>query len=562
MIISGIQEYENSILNYQGSVNKGDEVAGANGHVQSSNDAVLNLQSGQVVTGQVVDVQDNTVQLLLDDNQTISARLENGINVTPGQMLSFEVTSNGSQTALRALYANMNASSSVLNALSAAGMPSTDRNITMVQSMMEQGMSVNRNALYSMLKDVNAFPNADPATIVQLNKLSLPINEININQFENYKNFEYQIIDDANDLSDSLANLFSEGIISKDGGIDIAKDILGLIPEGNINWEEEIASLVDQTKDQNDDTALSLEDKLKALMQNISEEENAINEPAEESHGKISEKLLDSLKELGLPEDKAELYSEGKIENKDIIDFVKYVISNNSDSNSEAYNGKQELLDKLFGEDEFKSIVKNELMNNWTLKPEEVADNNKVQELYKRLNEQSIKAMEILENAGKESTPAMKSAQNINENVDFMNQLNQMMAYVQLPLKMAQQNAHGDLYVYTRKKNLLAKDGNVSALLHLDMDNLGPMDVYVAMQNNKVNTHFYMQDVATLDFIEANIHLLDERLTKKGYDMHTSVTTKADSKKENSIVDEFLANASDEGTVAPMISKLSFDVRA
>ena len=38
------------------------------------------------------------------------------------------------------------------------------------------------------------------------------------------------------------------------------------------------------------------------------------------------------------------------------------------------------------------------------------------------------------------------------------------------------------------------KDGNVSALLHLDMENLGPMDVYVAMQNNRVNTHFYMQD--------------------------------------------------------------------
>lgn len=561
MIISGIQEYENSILNYQGSVNKGDEAAGTNGHAQLPNDAALNLQSGQVVTGQVVDVQDNTVQLLLGDDRTISARLENGINVTPGQMLSFEVTNNGSQTALRALYANMNASSSVLNALSAAGMPSTDRNIMMVQSMMEQGMSVNRNALYSMLKDVNAFPNADPATIVQLNKLSLPINEININQFENYKNFEYQIIDDANDLSDSLANLFSDGIMSEEGGIDIAKDILALIPEGNINWDEEITASLNQVKEQNDDTAVSFEDKLKALMQNISEE-NDIDETAKGVQEKIGEKLLDSLKDLGLPEDKAELYSEGKIENKDIIDFVKYVINQNSDVNSEAYNSKQELLDKLFGDDEFKSIVKNELMNNWTLKPEEVADNNKVQELYKRLNEQSIKAMEILENAGKESTPAMKSAQNINENVDFMNQLNQMMAYVQLPLKMAQQNAHGDLYVYTRKKNLLAKDGNVSALLHLDMDNLGPMDVYVAMQNNKVNTHFYMQDAATLDFIEANIHLLDERLTKKGYDMHTSVTTKAEGRQEKSIVDEFLANASDEGTVAPMISKLSFDVRA
>ena len=44
----------------------------------------------------------------------------------------------------------------------------------------------------------------------------------------------------------------------------------------------------------------------------------------------------------------------------------------------------------------------------------------------------------------------------------------------------------GELYVYTNKKNLADNDGNVSAFLHLDMDHLGPVDVYVAMQQQKV----------------------------------------------------------------------------
>ena len=83
--------------------------------------------------------------------------------------------------------------------------------------------------------------------------------------------------------------------------------------------------------------------------------------------------------------------------------------------------------------------------------------------------------MEILKDSGLENSDAMRSAQNISDNVNFMNQINQYAAYVQLPVRMNQENAHGELYVYRRKKSLVNKDGNVSAFLHLDMDNLGPM---------------------------------------------------------------------------------------
>ena len=86
------------------------------------------------------------------------------------------------------------------------------------------------------------------------------------------------------------------------------------------------------------------------------------------------------------------------------------------------------------------------------------------------------------------------------------------------------------------------------------------IDVYVAMQKEKVSTHFYMQDEELLDFIEANIHILNERLTKKGYQMNTSVSIR-DTDEKNSVIDEFLKQEND-GTVAPLLSTKSFDVRA
>ena len=43
---------------------------------------------------------------------------------------------------------------------------------------------------------------------------------------------------------------------------------------------------------------------------------------------------------------------------------------------------------------------------------------------------------------------------NISDNVQFMNELNQVATYVQLPLLINNKSAHGDLYVYTNKNNM------------------------------------------------------------------------------------------------------------
>ena len=119
---------------------------------------------------------------------------------------------------------------------------------------------------------------------------------------------------------------------------------------------------------------------------------------------------------------------------------------------------------------------------------------------------------------------------------------------------MTGQETTGDLYVYANKKGL-TKEDSVSAFLHLDMEHLGPVDVYVAMQNRKVNTHFYLQDDAMIDFIQAHIHLLNERLEQKGYQMQTEVSQK----DTPSGVTEEMRKDQEESVC---INQYSFDVRA
>ena len=145
-----------------------------------------------------------------------------------------------------------------------------------------------------------------------------------------------------------------------------------------------------------------------------------------------------------------------------------------------------------------------------------------------------------------------QAANNLSNNLDFMNQLNQMFQYVQLPLQMTGQDVHGDLYVYRNKHKKMSEDGSVSAALHLDMENLGPVDVFVKLLDTKVTTNFYVADDAVLDLINDNIHFLNERLKKRGYTMQVSLKLHDDIDGQDAAVDEMLDVA----------KTTSFDARA
>ncbi len=221
-----------------------------------------------------------------------------------------------------------------------------------------------------------------------------------------------------------------------------------------------------------------------------------------------------------------------------------------------------EKLGQLLSSDGFTKLVKDAVKAQMSIKPQDVAGEGKIEELYERIRSTSNKVSEMMQNIGRQDNIAAKSAGALNDNVNFMNQLNEFVNYVQLPLKMAGEDANGELYVYTKKKNLSDNNGNFSALLHLDMEHLGPMDVYVTMKDyTKVNTNFYLQTEELLDFIESHIDELTKRLTDKGYDTSARVTKKDPHGPIVPITDEFTKD--EEGNAPPtVVAKMRFDVRA
>ncbi len=212
-------------------------------------------------------------------------------------------------------------------------------------------------------------------------------------------------------------------------------------------------------------------------------------------------------------------------------------------------------LKKLFSSEEFKGLMKQAMAEQWTLTPEKLKEEGAVRELYQRLARQMTELQQTLAQTGKEGTALAKTAQSVQSNLEFMNQLNQIYTYVQLPLKLQQQNAHSDLYVYTNKKNLREKEGDLSALLHLDLEHLGSTDIFVKLHGQAVQTDFYLADELSFQLILNFTGQLVERLEQKGYSCEVKVENR---KEQKNSVQEFLEQEKPAGK----LHRYSFDVKA
>ncbi|MDE7358608.1 MAG: flagellar hook-length control protein FliK [Lachnospiraceae bacterium] len=591
MNLGSIFKKENQRVRANDTVRASDAVSKGERLMRLQNE-VRALKPGQTLQGTVVSREGNSVQIELAQDFAINAKIDKSVSLALGQMMSFEVKANSSSfMSLAPLYTNTANTATILRALAAAGLPETAENIEMVAKMMEEGMPIDKESILNMSRLLMEYPGNNPTSIIQMTRLGLPVTETNIEQFEQYKAANHQILGSAETIMEELPKAFTELLNSGQGEkayafyqavIDIftedgaGQDGTVVVQGGEAGAQQGNAEAVQegaQTAENGGQTqnAASAET---AGQPGQTEEAAPKGQPAgvpvEElpqagttDEGRSSalsqgqwERLGNALRELGMNEETAAQVKNGTLPLKDVLQFIKELMP-------KALRGDvpEQALQRLLGGKEFQALLKEQIGRQWMMEPQDVADKKQVEQLYERIREQTARLSQALETAGRGDTPVARSVQNLQNNVDFMNQMNHLYTYVQLPLKMLGNNAHGDLYVYTNKKNLAARDGQVSALLHLDMEHLGPLDVYVTMKDKQVATNFTVSDENILDLIEKHIDILDQRLEGRGYSLKAQMHVKeadGEDEEDNAIMQTLLSQQKN----ISVLSRTSFDMRA
>lgn len=547
------------LSSYIGQINQNIvEIPGGDGAsleqgLRNGMEAIYGKQSGESISGEVLSRSGNEVLLSLGTNQLLQAKLEGSMAAQPGQLMTFQIRNNaGGKVVLTPLFENLSQDPNISKALSQAGIPENNITAQMVKAMMQEGLPIDRQSLYQMNRLINSNPQADIQTLVQMQRLSLPVTPENIFQFEAYKNYQHQLSGSLMEIADAFSQTFQE--ITGNG------DMSEGMSKGLEFYKNVVQTFLESTPAADAETLLQTEDgKVMAKLaegaegQNIaaSGEKNAPTASPDISElltGEEMTKLSENMKQAGAGEGFVNNMLAGKVTSQELLNEVVHLLS------EEGAEDKSALFAMLDGK-EFKSIMKSEMSRQWLILPEEVAKEHSVEKLYERLNSQMKQLNQTLAQTVRGDTPLARTVANVSNNIDFMNQMNQAFTYVQLPLKMQGKEAHGELFVYTNKKNLAQKDGTVSALLHLDMEHLGSVDVHVALTDQKVSTKFYLKDDRALDLIANHIDILNERLNKRGYSMNAQFLNKPD---DTNVMDEIL----EQNKNISVLSGYSFDARA
>ena len=554
---------------------------------QKAEEQPLELKRGGTIQGKVVSVADGEggekiATISVGDN-IINAKLSEGMGLREGQTLNFSVRSTGSSgVTITPLYENTSIDQSTLKALTAAGIEINNDTVQMVKDMMEAGLPIGKDALLEMNKNLSTYPNTSISTLVEMKSLGIPINDNNLVQFESYKNYEHQVTSAMEDIMNELPGAFSELTASGNNkaALNLYGSVLKLFSEGEGQSTSQTQAASAEVPLPNAAEAAQQQEAVNPESgQAQVQGEKAITDGSQTqtantvANGNVlSESFIADLKNLGVPEEAIKNYENA------LKELGKNPEGDNPAAQAKLETAQKELLKELsaafersditsdqtaqtwknvFSNNDYTKLLKDNMSAQWHLKPGEVEKKENVEQLYQRLGNQ-VKGLTnaIEQHLGAESKLG-QTANNLQNNLNFMDQLNQMFQYVQLPLQMAGQNVHGDLYVYKNKHKKVSEDGSVSAVLHLDMEHLGPLDVYVKMKDTKVSTNFYVADESILDLINDNIHILNERLEKRGYTMSVKMMLHDEMDGQDAAVDEML-----DVIKTPLLSTASFDARA
>lgn len=569
--------------------------------VQQLVSAVREMTVGNVFEGTVNDIKNGTVTLGLANGQNVQARIAAGVQLAVGQAMFFQVKSNDGTTVEIRPYTNGNLNNpTLLKALDAAGIPAEPRMIDMVNSMMEEQMSIGRESLMDMARSISAYPDADIKSLVLMHKLDIPMSEEFIQQFENYKSDQAAITSQFDDVLESIGKLYQNENLSETEALELGSRIYQVLKqEGSLD----ASAIVKEGAQKGSWSPVELQEG--AILEGTSELAATEITGTELAEAETIEETLDGVavnsgEEAASEENAAQvskektssdaqgvqyyargsvgaLFTEGQM--KDFSNLLKefpqlagsklFTAEGNLNGNlstgaflKELHQALDEIMGltggsakKLFSGKEYQKVLEYEVKQQWTLKPEEIKG-DAVKHLYEKMENQMQKMQELVQESGQSNTSLAKAVSNLQGNIEFMNQINNAYHYVQIPLRMSNQNAHGDLFVYTNKSGVDRPDGELSAFLHLDMDNLGATDVSVRMKDRKVHTNFYLEDEKSYDLIEEHMAELMQRLQEKGYSCTVQVENQF---RKKNLVEDFMQQ---EHPSAGILHRYSFDMRA
>lgn len=520
------------------------------------------LAAGDVFRGEIININNQNVEILLDGNEHINATMQQALGLNIGEKLLFQVKDNSDTQLVIRPTANNEVSSELVNkSLLTAGLTINDKNIAIVKELIANGQPIDKQSIINMIKLSSVYANESIDKLIDMTKNGIEINRENLDMYDVYTASSHYISENIMEIRDGILEVFEKLLESDVNFSDFT--------ENNVNIEDtaENTTANDITSGNSNENSINPENlmgntissdsftKINTILEDLSNIFDADND-----NKQISESIN---------VDKNNIYNKESIQEaskESTKDFLKMVES--SDTFKElsevlkniGENMPKEAFNNIIKSPVFKEKITKLLMDRLYLNPTKLSEDkkivkNEVDKIYDKLNKLTEMIKNMPENVKSENLSLV--GDKLSKNMNFMNELNNIEAYVQVPVKFSEGNKNGDLYVYNRRRNKKINDDTLTAFLHLQLDYLGATDINISLKKNSVTAKFTLDDETSRNLVEDNLGELAERLEKIGYNV--TISTELSEKKSQEFNAILPITSNNENAVS--IKRYIFDIR-
>lgn len=516
------------------------------------------LAAGDVFRGEIININNHNVEILLDGNEHINATMQQALGLNIGEKLLFQVKDNSDTQLVIRPVANNEVSSELVNkSLLTAGLTINDKNIAIVKELIANGQPIDKQSIINMIKLSSVYANESIDKLIDMTKNGIEINRENLDMYDAYTASSHYISENIMEIGRGISEV-CEKLIENDiklsnfteNSVDIENTT-----ENNINADSFNQSSINPY---NLMGSISSSDSFTKIFTILEDLFNIFD--ADNDNKQISESIN---------ADKNNIYNKDDIQadSKEITkDLLKMVDSADTFKKlSEVLknigeNMPKEAFNNVIKSPVFKEKITKLLMDRLYLNPTKLSEEkenikNEIDKIYNKLDKLTEMIKSMPDNVKNENLSL--AGDKLSKNMIFMNELNNIEAYVQFPVKFLEGQKNVDLYVYNRRKNKKINDDTLTAFLHLQLDYLGATDINISMKKNSVTTKFTLDDEISRNLIEDNLEELAERLEKMGYNV--TISTELSEKKSQKFNAILPITSNNENAVS--IKRYIFDIR-
>lgn len=530
--------------------------------VASGNVALAQAEQGQTFTGKIVDVNGSQVTIQMEGNLMLQARMSETVNLNMGDTIAFLVKENSGNTVMiQPLASDLQAmkNQTIFDLLEKNQLSPSDKNYQIAETLLNENMPVDRASMQKVLQQAYKYPDASIQTLVSMNKMQLPVTEQTIAGFEQYQTNQHVMMQALSGMTEEITAHMSEP--------DGMREMLQVLSDAQdlpvLNADAMLQELEQTTGD-----ALFAQGQINAGMelQATDMTGNPLVLSAEqvsafaEKFGMTEEQLTDLMKQLQDMHFDAQtiqtLYTQSDT-TMQLVNHLQALVAGAADKSMI----DAETMKAFFMSDGMKELLEAAVKEKFTLNPEKMQYPQEVSDLYKGIYEKMERLMQQMSgHTGSSGQHLSEFAKGMQERIDFLQNLSNLFPYAQIPVRMEGRDGNADLFVYMNKKRMQEKKEDVSALLHLDMEYLGPTDVHVSLRGTMVHTKFYVEDEESAKIIDAHMTQLEQAIAENGYSLTNEVIMREPTlhpeTEKNAVVKEMFGD-----DIEKRVKRYSFDVR-